>query len=106
LLKFVPELYFEEELHFEDMEDVSEGKNDDFLTSADELDSKFDRSLSRYQSWTGVGCGLIFAELLESSNSLTVIATFRRVSDFWLTLEDTKVKVKLDDDSHLSRSCS
>jgi hypothetical protein len=81
-VKLVPELYFEEELHFEDMDDVSEERNGDFLISGNELDSKFDRSLSRYQSWTGVGCGLTFAESSESFNSLTVIATFRRVSGF------------------------
>jgi len=100
----VPELYLEEALYFEDMEDEDEDKNDDFLTSGDELDSKLSLSLSRYHSWTGVGCGRAFAGLFESFSSLTVIATFRRDTAFRATLEETKVNVKEDDDSHLSRS--
>jgi len=50
LEKLVPELYLEEALYFEDIEDESEDKNADFLTSGDELDSKLSLSLSRYHS--------------------------------------------------------
>jgi hypothetical protein len=94
------------ELYLANIDDELEDWGDLFLGSCSDSDSMFSMSLSKYQSWTGVGCGLVFPRFFECFGSLTVITTCRNELDVFIDVEDTKLIVKQADESPPSRSCN